>query len=155
LLKDGDKGFRTIAGPIEVIEVTKVALVPGGGFYPMKGTIKTLNYETEANYDGKAFVMEDFLRGKYSLPKGEVVEETEWEVTKIAAGWKVPQGLFELPFPDGTIIIDRRNEKNNAMKLGIGTVVAGIFTAGLFVSAFFLGAFVAVRRFVFPVSKSD
>ncbi len=110
LFKDGDKSYKSVAGPVEVIEVTKVAKIPGGGFYPMKGTVSRFDYLTKEYHDDKDVVTEDFLRGRYSLAKGEVVEEFEWEVNKIEAGWKVPETMFDLPFPEGTKIFDRRKE---------------------------------------------
>lgn len=97
--------------PYQVVEDVQILKVGDAGFYPVKGVVR--NYMVEVNWrPPQTLSFEDLMAGRTleSIPY-QLREETAWEAVKVEANIPMADEMFALPFPQGTVYVDRDEGK--------------------------------------------
>jgi hypothetical protein len=86
--------------PYQVLECLEVKDVPGGGFYPTKGMLKSWWTHPEDMPCSQSLTPEAFLRRP--LGRTFLTREGRWEVQQITTDPAMPGTMFAMEFPKGT-----------------------------------------------------
>lgn len=87
------KGWRAD----RVLEVTEIVEIPGGGFYPTRGTDQT--FGDDPNHKGPGNTIDGLIAGTLVEIPSVVIEETTWHAAKVVATATLAE-TFALPFPE-------------------------------------------------------
>ena len=110
VLQPGQKPFSAGYEPEEVLHVRRIEPVKGGGCYPVDYRLE--RYVDKLSVDELAARIKDregAMLGKYNKYKNKCIRsEKIWTFSKVDAAWKTRPGMFDMPFPNNTVVTDQR-----------------------------------------------